>query len=79
MNKINSNSKRVKTAQPSGKVQKAINKHTNPYQTKVDLIKSFMVVHPLIDRLIEVKMNKCLQHGRVYQPNKRIEEENPQP
>ncbi len=37
----------------------------NPIAYKKSVIESFAVFHPLLDRLMEIKMNKCLQHGQL--------------
>ena len=39
--------------------------HKNLVQKKKNLIETFTVSHPLFDKLIETKLNKCLQHGHL--------------
>lgn len=34
-------------------------------QTRRSFIEEFKVVHPLFDKLIEVKIAKCMQHGQT--------------
>lgn len=39
--------------------------HSNTFKARKNYIESFTVIHPLLDRLLEIKMAKCLQHGQV--------------
>lgn len=37
----------------------------NTFNKRRSLIEDFIVIHPLLDRLMEIKMAKCLQHGHI--------------
>lgn len=37
----------------------------NAFLQRKQHIESFAVFHPLLDRLLQVKMAKCFQHGQV--------------
>lgn len=74
MNKIKQPHQRSQTAHFQRSNSETRGRSPNPYQEKISLIGSMRVIHPLLDRLIEVKMTKCLQHGHAYHSN-RISEE----
>ena len=52
MNKIKGKPERVRTAGPSQSRMGSREPTRNPYQDKINLVESMVVVHPLIDRLI---------------------------
>jgi hypothetical protein len=39
--------------------------YSNPITHRKKYIESFTVFHPLLDRLLEIKMAKCFQHGQI--------------
>lgn len=39
--------------------------HSNMITHRKKYIESFTVFHPLLDRLLEIKMAKCFQHGQI--------------
>lgn len=64
MNKINPSPRLAQTARPQTTIR-------NACQRRIDLVESVMVLHPLFDRVIEIKMAKCFQHGQHYHSNRR--------
>lgn len=52
MNKFKGKTDRIQTARPSNSKYDNQIPSKNPYQNKISLVESMMVVHPLLDRLI---------------------------